>query len=838
MASSSSIDFPSIHHVISIHLERDNYPMWLAQIVHVLCSHRLLDFVDDTSLFLTTVAPKSTAHDTWVALENSFASPNQNLLLQLRSDLLRTTHGDSSITDFLDRIKSIVDNLALVRASVADSDLFAVIMNNVGPLYENNVAFTQAREKPISMPDLEALLLSAECHLQSSSSLVIFSGATTLIASCGGCSGRGGCGFGHRGGFASSGLDRRSLFSPSRPGFSSGPYSLGASYDASHPASHPQHFGSTFGRVHIVAVCPYKTSYVPPPPSCLQGMTTNFLCMVAINSGSLILERTLILPTIGATYPLLESIMVMIMLEVYLVEQAHAALAFALDHSSLLDLPIIFCGPSLSSCSPRLPASQPLPSPSSPAPDLLVSTATHASSPVQSIYVITHAAPALAPTSPAVPTDPSCLSHPLVSHPVPSASRFSQTYTRNPNHKLFFLPLAHVSYGTSSSPIFDTSLVSDSHAHSMVTHAQTGICKPNPKYANHALVLSSTNGTFEPTSFPQANKHQEWRLAMADEFNAFLHAETWNLVPLTPTMNVLLNKWVFRVKRNSDGSIQHYKPCLVANGFHQQPGLDCGETFSPVVNHSTIRLILALSMQFGWIVHQLDVERCFFAFQTCGRRLSLSNGNPLSDLTEYRSIVGALQYLTLTHPNISFAVNQVCQFMHQPTTVRWLTVKRILRYLNGTLTHGLLYSPSTLHLSAYSDAYYVRDLDERRSTGSHCLYLGTNLISWSSKKQLGVSRSSTKSEYRQLAYTTVTLSCALSFASNPVFHSYTHHVEVDYHFVRENAVHNELLVAYCSTVDQIADIFTKGLSPAWFSFLQSKLPVLPRPVSLRGCNET
>ncbi|KAI5318631.1 hypothetical protein L3X38_038339 [Prunus dulcis] len=112
-----------------------------------------------------------------------------------------------------------------------------------------------------------------------------------------------------------------------------------------------------------------------------------------------------------------------------------------------------------------------------------------------------------------------------------------------------------------------------------------------------------------------------------------------------------------------------------------------------------------------------------------GCRLSFSDGDPLSDPSEYRSIVGALQYLTLIRPNIAFAVNQVCQFMHQHTTVHWLAVKRILRYLNGTLTHGLLYSPSTLHLSAYFDADYAGDPYDRRSTGGYCVYLGTNLIS-------------------------------------------------------------------------------------------------------------
>ncbi|KAI5333365.1 hypothetical protein L3X38_023496 [Prunus dulcis] len=97
-----------------------------------------------------------------------------------------------------------------------------------------------------------------------------------------------------------------------------------------------------------------------------------------------------------------------------------------------------------------------------------------------------------------------------------------------------------------------------------------------------------------------------------------------------------------------------------------------------------------------------------------GRRLSLS-GDLLFDLTEYRSIIGAFKCLALTRPDISFAVNQ---------------------------------HPSS---QSYSDADYVGDLDDRHSTGGYCVYLGTNLIYWISKKQLGVSRSSTESEYRQLA---------------------------------------------------------------------------------------
>jgi histone deacetylase 1/2 len=119
-------------------------------------------------------------------------------------------------------------------------------------------------------------------------------------------------------------------------------------------------------------------------------------------------------------------------------------------------------------------------------------------------------------------------------------------------------------------------------------------------------------------------------------------------------------------------------------------------------------------------------------------KLSIYDVDPLGpkDTTEYRSIVGALQYLTLRIPDISFAVNKVCQFLHKPTTVHWSAVKRILRYLQYTLGMGLRIhrSPSTL-VSAFSDADWAGCSDDRRSTGGFAVFLGSNLISWNARKQ-------------------------------------------------------------------------------------------------------
>ncbi|KAM0001405.1 putative RNA-directed DNA polymerase [Helianthus debilis subsp. tardiflorus] len=246
--------------------------------------------------------------------------------------------------------------------------------------------------------------------------------------------------------------------------------------------------------------------------------------------------------------------------------------------------------------------------------------------------------------------------------------------------------------------------------------------------------------------------------------------------------------------------------------------------------------------------------------------LALGDSPALSDPTKYRQTVGALQYVCLSRPDITFAVNKVCQFMHAPTENHWSAVKRILRYLNGTSHFGLFIrhnSGSSLqaftdvnwqtNLKAFSDADWAGCPDDRRSTGGFAIYLGSNLISWNARKQRTVSRSSTESEYKALADTvaeltwlealltelgiltnsTPTLWCdnlgATYLSANPVFKARTKHVEVDFHFVREKVAQGKLKVQFINTNDQIADIFTKPLPSQRFLLLRSKLQVVPRP---------
>lgn len=135
-------------------------------------------------------------------------------------------------------------------------------------------------------------------------------------------------------------------------------------------------------------------------------------------------------------------------------------------------------------------------------------------------------------------------------------------------------------------------------------------------------------------------------------------------------------------------------------------------------------------------------------------KLTLRSGTLLANPQEYRSVVGSLQYLAFTRPDISFAVNRLSQFMHSPTTEHWQATKRVLRYLAGSHTSGIFLSwqsPLTLH--GFSDVNWAGDTDDYVSKNAYVIYLGSNPVSWSSKKQIAVARSSTEAEYRSVANT-------------------------------------------------------------------------------------
>uniref|UniRef100_M4DMN8 Integrase catalytic domain-containing protein n=1 Tax=Brassica campestris TaxID=3711 RepID=M4DMN8_BRACM len=226
----------------------------------------------------------------------------------------------------------------------------------------------------------------------------------------------------------------------------------------------------------------------------------------------------------------------------------------------------------------------------------------------------------------------------------------------------------------------------------------------------------------------------------------------------------------------------------------------------------------------------------------------------------FRSLAGKLQYLTLTRPDLQFAVNLVCQRMHKPTMADFHLLKRVLRYIKGTITMGLhFYSDSDSSLKAFCDSDWAGCSETRRSTGGFCTMLGTNLISWSAQKQDSVSRSSTEAEYRCLSDTAAELSwiadvlqelgsapkkpaevfcdnlSAVHLTANPVLHKKSKHFATHYHYAREQVAKGTLVVHHVSATSQVADIFTKSLPQAAYFSLRFKLGVVPSPTtSLRG----
>ena len=181
----------------------------------------------------------------------------------------------------------------------------------------------------------------------------------------------------------------------------------------------------------------------------------------------------------------------------------------------------------------------------------------------------------------------------------------------------------------------------------------------------------------------------------------------------------------------------------------------------------------------------------------------------MSDATQYCSLAGALQHLTMTRPDLAYAVQQVYLFVHDPREPHLAMLKRVLRYVKGTLSTELhIGTGSITSLTAYSDADWVGCLDSRRSTSGYCVFLSDNLVSWSSKRQTTVSRSRAAAEYRVVAHavaetcwhpqllqelhapisSTTIVYCdnvsATYMAQNLVHHRHTKHIEIDIHFVR------------------------------------------------------
>jgi hypothetical protein len=232
-------------------------------------------------------------------------------------------------------------------------------------------------------------------------------------------------------------------------------------------------------------------------------------------------------------------------------------------------------------------------------------------------------------------------------------------------------------------------------------------------------------------------------------------------------------------------------------------------------------------------------------------KLRADLGTKVEDVNMYRSMVGSLIYLTITRPDLSYAIGLVSPFMQQPAKPHLDCIRRTLRYVKATQNYGLFYKADLyIKLEGYTDANWAGRQTDRRSTSGYIFTLTSAGISWSSKKQATVALSSTEAEYRGAAIATceevwirrllydlgeyidgsVTIWCDnmsnIQFAKNPVFHARTKHIEVHLHFLREKVIDGEVDLLYVSTNQQVANILTKGLSMEKYTQFRDMMGVI------------
>jgi len=219
------------------------------------------------------------------------------------------------------------------------------------------------------------------------------------------------------------------------------------------------------------------------------------------------------------------------------------------------------------------------------------------------------------------------------------------------------------------------------------------------------------------------------------------------------------------------------------------------------------------------------------------------------DPSLYRSMIGSLLYLTTSRPDIAFSVGICARFQANPKKSHLTTVKRIIRYVNDTLSYGIWYSRETnLVVAGYSDADWAGNDDDRKRTSEGCFYVGNNLVAWMSKKQTSISLSTAEAEYitagsccTQLLWMktllgdyefyqdTMIINCdntsAINISNNPVQHSRTKHIDIRTHFLRDLVESEVVSLSFIPTENQLADILTKPLDGSRFESLRKAIGI-------------
>ncbi|GJX60356.1 retrovirus-related pol polyprotein from transposon TNT 1-94 [Tanacetum coccineum] len=445
--------------------------------------------------------------------------------------------------------------------------------------------------------------------------------------------------------------------------------------------------------------------------------------------------------------------------------------------------------------------------------------------------------------------------------------------------------------GRSVSISFDYDAPSGSHSPSSSAHQSSSV--------HHVL------SKVEPKNFKSAVTEDCWFQAMQDEIHEFDRLDVWELVPPPDCAMIIALKWIYKVKLDEYGDVLKNKARLVAKGYRQEEGLDFEESFAPVARLEAIRIFLANVASKNMTVYQMDVKTAFLNGELKEEvYVSQPEGFVDPDRPHHvyrlkKALYGLKQaprawYDTLSkfllaqgfskgvvdptlfirktgkhtlhvqiyvddiifastdpkdssRPDLVFAVCMCARYQSRPTKKHLEAVKRVFRYLQGTINMGLWYPKDTaMALTAYADADHAGCQDTRRSTSGSAQFLGDKLVSWSSKKQTSTSISSTEAEYIAMsgccaqilwmrsqlsdygfAYNRIPLYCdnksAIALCCNNVQHSRSKHIDIRHHFIREQVEKGVVELYFVRTEYQLADIFTKALPRERFEFILPRL---------------
>ncbi|KAI3770328.1 hypothetical protein L6452_01456 [Arctium lappa] len=304
---------------------------------------------------------------------------------------------------------------------------------------------------------------------------------------------------------------------------------------------------------------------------------------------------------------------------------------------------------------------------------------------------------------------------------------------------------------------------------------------------------------FEPTHVSEALADPKWVISMQEELNQFDALQVWRLVPKPKGKTIIGTKWVFKIKKDEDGTVIRNKARLVSKGYRQEEGIDYDETYAPVARLEAIRMFLAYAAHKNFTVFQMDVKTAFLngilkeevyvsqpevfvnqekpnhvyildkalyglkqaprawydVLSTFLVKYGFSKGTAV-DVRTYRGMIGSLMYLTSSRPDIMFSTCLCARYQANPKEIHMSAVKRIFRYLKGTADLGLWYPKDTsFELTAYTDAYHAGCMLDRKSTSGHVQFLSDKLIPIYCDSKT-----------------------AIAISANPVQHTKTKHIDV------------------------------------------------------------